>query len=289
MFQDTRHPSRLANGFGSVVVGSALVMVIALCAVPAGAFTPARAAAPVGVWVGSGNDAGEDVAVVISDRSQGRQWVTLVETNDSDCGGGTQILVGRAWMDGDELWIEGEAFCEATGALVVAEFQGRVLVQVDESDWSSPEYPEYGPFTRYCSGEPGDGTPTLVGTEGDDRLVGTSGNDVIDGRGGNDRLVGSGGADVLCGGGGRDVLRGGAGFDVMFGGGGRDVLNGGAGWDFGMGGSGSDELAGGSGVDLLLGDDGDDRIIGGPDEGDGADGGGGVDSCQAERVFNCEE
>ena len=41
---------------------------------------------------------------------------------------------------------------------------------------------------------------TLVGTGGDDRLVGTEGPDVIVGLGGADRIEGRGGDDVICGG-----------------------------------------------------------------------------------------
>jgi Ca2+-binding RTX toxin-like protein len=61
------------------------------------------------------------------------------------------------------------------------------------------------------------GSPTITGTDDDDRLEGTPGPDVIDGGDGNDRIRGLGGDDVLCGGAGADVLDGGDGDDRLFG------------------------------------------------------------------------
>src|SRR5687768_5981339 len=57
-------------------------------------------------------------------------------------------------------------------------------------------------------GDPGGGSGTIVGTEGDDTLTGTEGDDVIDGRGGNDSLTGGNGDDSMDGGDGNDVLQG---------------------------------------------------------------------------------
>jgi secreted trypsin-like serine protease len=82
--------------------------------------------------------------------------------------------------------------------------------------------------------------PTIVGTEGRDRIKGTKGRDVIDGLGGRDVISGKGGNDVLCGDEGNDVLRGGAGRDKLKGGRGADVLIGGGGRDLLRGGAGRD-------------------------------------------------
>jgi hypothetical protein len=66
----------------------------------------------------------------------------------------------------------------------------------------------------------------IVGSTGDDVLVGTGGWDIIVGGRGNDTLNGGGGLDYICGGRGWDVLRGGEGDDFLYGGVGRDKLYG---------------------------------------------------------------
>ncbi|MCZ2861208.1 ExeM/NucH family extracellular endonuclease [Blastococcus sp. VKM Ac-2987] len=84
--------------------------------------------------------------------------------------------------------------------------------------------------------------PTIVGTEGDDVLVGGNGVDVIMGLGGDDVITGGNGADVICGGNGDDVVNGNNGDDVLLGGAGDDRL---------YGDNGSDTLIGGPGTDVL--------------------------------------
>lgn len=121
-----------------------------------------------------------------------------------------------------------------------------------------------------CFGE----TATMVGTPGDDVLVGTEDTaDVIVGLGGDDVIRGS--ADInaptapgdrLCGGRGNDFIRGAVGEDRIQGGGNDDNVDGSFGYDFiTQGGSGSDrvsdcdseytggvrQLKGGSGNDSL--------------------------------------
>ncbi|MBN2113892.1 MAG: hypothetical protein JW785_07185, partial [Acidimicrobiia bacterium] len=142
-----------------------------------------------------------------------------------------------------------------------------------------------------CRGRPA----TIVGSEGDDVLVGTAGPDVIVGLGGDDVLTGGGGRDVLCGGDGDDLLRGGPGRDVLVGGEGADRLTGGPGIDLLLGGSGDDRLSGGRDADELRGGPGSDRLSGGGGadvlfggaDRDRADGGPGLDSCLAERRIGC--
>lgn len=85
-------------------------------------------------------------------------------------------------------------------------------------------------------------TATIVGTRGNDRLVGTPGNDVIFGGRGTDLIEGRGGNDRLCAGSGEDTLRGG---------GGRDRLDSGGGDESGRG----SNMFGGLGDDLLQGND----------------------------------
>ena len=61
-------------------------------------------------------------------------------------------------------------------------------------------------------------TPTIVGTEGSDRLTGTPGDDVIAGLGGRDLIAGGAGDDVICGDAGPDEITGGEGDDRLYGG-----------------------------------------------------------------------
>ena len=164
---------------------------------------------------------------------------------------------------------------------------------------------------------------TIVGTQGNDHLVGTPGPDVIDGGGGDDDIDGRGGNDIILGGPGDDTLLGGRGDDILLGGLGNDTLLAGQGNDTVLGGNGADLVSASFGTDKVAGGNGDDILAGGPDAdqlwgelgddavaggygddimsgGFGADrvsgadgvdvasGGHGPDSCDAEKVFNCE-
>ena len=95
--------------------------------------------------------------------------------------------------------------------------------------------------------------PTIMGTNGDDRLRGTGADDLIAALGGDDRILGLGGNDTICGGSGDDRLGGGAGGDALLGNKGDDRLRGGAGGDLLLGGQGDDREAGGSGKDRCSG------------------------------------
>jgi Ca2+-binding RTX toxin-like protein len=96
--------------------------------------------------------------------------------------------------------------------------------------------------------------PTVLGTEGADRLVGTARADVISGLGGRDRIVGRGGNDRICGDAQRDRLRGGPGGDRLRGGEGSDDLWGARGEDVLVAGSGAlHSLYPGAGDDLVFG------------------------------------
>ena len=106
---------------------------------------------------------------------------------------------------------------------------------------------------------------TIVGTAGDDYLLGTEGPDVIFGLAGNDIILGKGGDDVLCGGDGKDSLLGGAGDDIIYGDGSYNWLKGGAGDDTLYGGDDGNEIQGQAGNDFVFGGAGNDTLYGGGD------------------------
>lgn len=114
--------------------------------------------------------------------------------------------------------------------------------------------PDIGAYERAsCGGV----LVNIVGTSGNDTLMGTSGPDGILGLGGNDVIKGLDGNDGICGGAGNDVLNGGPGDDFIDGGAGNDTLVPGLGLDRVIGGSGIDTVsyaasATGVAVDLRL-------------------------------------
>lgn len=122
---------------------------------------------------------------------------------------------------------------------------------------------------RTCKGLPA----TIVGTAGDDELIGTPLDDVVWLGPGDDRFTDTGGNDVICGGPGNDTIAAGAGSDYVDGEGGHDKISGEEGDDWIVGGDGKDEIFPGAGNDRVeagKGDDyiaeaeGNDRINGGP-------------------------
>lgn len=156
--------------------------------------------------------------------------------------------------------------------------------------------------------------PTIFGTSGNDKIVGTNksemivtfeGNDKIDGAQGNDCIVAGAGADTVDGGLGNDVIYGGSeadtisggnGSDTIYGEGGTDTLDGGNNDDTLHGGDDNDRLDGGNDSDHLFGENGSDTLLGG-NSSDNLDGGAGIDSadgqngqdtCIAESKLRCE-
>jgi len=101
---------------------------------------------------------------------------------------------------------------------------------------------------------------TIVGTDGNDTLVGGPDRDVIVALGGDDVIDGNGGRDVICAGNGNDRIRGGPGNDRIWGEGGRDLINGGGGHDRLYGGTGNDTFLDGPGDDLVHGQAGNDTF-----------------------------
>lgn len=103
----------------------------------------------------------------------------------------------------------------------------------------------------------------IVGTGGDDNLLGTQCADVIDGKGGHDSVDARDGDDLIFGGEGDDYIVAGAGNDIVYAGIGNDIVFGGTGNDVIFGGDGHDRLFGEQGDDTIHGEAGDDHISGG--------------------------
>ena len=102
---------------------------------------------------------------------------------------------------------------------------------------------------------PGQKVPVL-GTPGNDNLVGTFERDVIYGLTGNDTIGGMGESDTLYGNEDDDVINGNQTNDLIIGGKGNDLL---------FGGKGDDQIYGDIGNDTLIGGLGQDILFGGPD------------------------
>lgn len=109
-----------------------------------------------------------------------------------------------------------------------------------------------------------DGNDTIIGRRYVDRVDARSGDDYVRLAGGNDRASGGPGNDWLHGNNGRDVVDGGPGDDHPQGGGGNDRVYGGDGNDELDGDAGNDYLYAGPGDDSVTGDEGDDVIYPGP-------------------------
>ncbi len=117
------------------------------------------------------------------------------------------------------------------------------------------------------------GNDFLVGSEevntiralaGDDQVHGGPSRDKVYGEKGNDYVVGNEGGDSILGGKGIDTLNGGPGNDNVRGENSDDFLTGGEGDDTILGGSGNDSIFGSSGDDNLVAGPGDDYMVGGP-------------------------
>jgi Ca2+-binding RTX toxin-like protein len=107
------------------------------------------------------------------------------------------------------------------------------------------------------------GNDEVLGNTSDNLLVGGNGNDSMTGNDGNDTLSGNQGVDVLSGGNGNDFIVGGRDNDSVSGNAGDDlIVSGNIGHDLVDGGDGNDLLAGGQNNDTLLGGVGNDTLSG---------------------------
>ena len=109
------------------------------------------------------------------------------------------------------------------------------------------------------------GDDVLIGDEFDNKIVGLAGDDTLIGLEGNDRLLGGTGWDYLHGGEGDDRLDGGIAIDHLFGDAGNDILIGGLGRDWLTGGAGVDTLTGGADSDTFVFNDVTESAVGARD------------------------
>ena len=170
----------------------------------------------------SGNAAGNDTLVNIENIVGTRGNDTLTGNglaNTFSDGGGNDDIFGGA---GDDVFIAGVGQNDYDGGsgsdtVDFSAFSGAINVNLATGATSG--------------GAAGNDTivdiENVVGTNGNDRLVGSSADNILSGGNGNDRLFGASGSDVLNGSEGNDFLDGGggSGIDQLFGGEDADVFH----------------------------------------------------------------
>ena len=149
-------------------------------------------------------------------------------------GGGGDTLRGGA---GNDVLDGGLGFDLLNGGTGIDKasyrfFTGSTVVDLQEGEVSFPfNSLNVDTIQSIEDVETGNGSDTILGSDGANRLEAFGGNDVIEGAAGEDTLIGSGG---------NDTLRGGVDADTIYGGEGNDVLSGDAGTDRLRGGEGND-------------------------------------------------
>jgi Ca2+-binding RTX toxin-like protein len=124
-----------------------------------------------------------------------------------------------------------------------------------------------GAYAAYTVTQNADGSYTVAGPDGTDRLTGINflkfADQTVTLAVTNATLTGTSAADTLSGGEGNDSITGGLGNDILTGLTGNDTIDGGDGNDSIDGSDGNDTLTGGAGNDTIVGGDGTDLISGG--------------------------
>lgn len=147
------------------------------------------------------------------------------------------LLAGATDPDGDRLIITGLSSTSGT------------LTPADDGSWTFERDPGMlGQVTLTYTISDGSASvqqtayfnvieaPPIVGTAGDDNLLGTNCGETVDGRAGDDNIDARGGNDTVIGGDGNDHIIAGSGNDVVYAGAGNDVVFAGAGNDIVFGG-----------------------------------------------------
>ena len=171
--------------------------------------------------------------------NQGERWATYIST----------ILQRRRRFPGDTLAItlnagdnsrKGLNTMQRVALLAAGLLIAAVIAPIDRA----------GAIAFFCNGQEATGflikPGTLIGTNGDDVLVGSTGADTIKGLGGDDLICGdpepqnaAGGDDAISGGTGADVIRDDRGFNSVSGDAGNDDVRG---VGIVRGGTGNDDL-----------------------------------------------
>lgn len=103
-------------------------------------------------------------------------------------------------------------------------------------------------------------TVAILGTSGNDTIIGTKRDDTIYGLAGNDLIIGNKGVNTIDGGDGDDIIFGGRKADIIHGGNGNDRIIASNGNNQVFGDAGNDSIYSGSGNDFINGGTGNDKI-----------------------------
>lgn len=185
--------------------------------------------------------------------------------SDVLCGGsGADRLYGggdRHWRDQFQSIGTGDRLDGGAGDDLLhpgPQIRGAELVQPDMIVFASADGVTVDLGARRATGQGTDRivwrkTLGVLGSPGDDTIIGTDSPDRFTGEAGDDVLVGLGGPDVLRADAGDDEVGGGAGPDEITSTGGRDVLTGGGSDDLiSARGGGADQIDAGAGGDLVF-------------------------------------
>jgi hypothetical protein len=160
---------------------------------------------------------------------------------------GTYVTVGNCTSTNPPLPVDPCVSARNTAANTITVVTRHFSIYALAAPPSTPT-PTPAPGGQTCDGRPA----TIVGTNGNNFIVGTRHADVIVALGGHDLVFGMGGDDVICLGDGKDLAFGGKGNDRIFGQGGKDHLFGEKGNDYLDGGADKDDCFGGSGSNTLV-------------------------------------
>jgi Ca2+-binding RTX toxin-like protein len=248
-------------------------LLVLLAVVPALAAVPAEAAAPPTCQGHRATIVGTDRADVLTG-TKGRDVIVGRGGDDVLRGlGGSDLLCGgpgddelhggadRRWHDQFQSIATGDRLHGGSGDDLLdpgPTIRGVELVEPDLLVFDGPRRVTVDLRARTATGQGHDRivwrrTLGVLGSDGDDRLLGTGAGDVLTGRGGDDVLLGRAGRDTLRADAGDDFVRGGGGADDIVSTAGRDVLHGGHADDvISVRGGRGDQVHGDLGGDLVF-------------------------------------
>jgi Ca2+-binding RTX toxin-like protein len=254
----------LARALALTAVAAALVALVALPA-PAQAAATCQGARATIVGTPHGDvlrgTPGRDVIAGLG----GADVLRGLGGSDQLCGGaGDDKLHGgadRHWHDQFQTIATGDRLDGGAGDDLLdpgPRITGVALVQPDLLVFAGADGVTVDLGERVATGQGHDSivwrrTLGVVGSPGDDHLIGTDEPDRFTGKGGDDELEGLGGRDVLLGDRGDDILMGGPGPDELRSTGGADIVRGGGADDvISISGGGADDIDAMRGGDLVF-------------------------------------